>query len=201
MRYCCFTFLFKSIWSLNIINIKQLYKKEERQFPWKKKSIALHSLKFRMQIKPKYQKKIDKSFCRNFHEFAIRISQKRESYEFLFALLCCWQRMDELHSKVRCRSYTLERKPWTPEEKLSALVLEWWESLLMYNLVSGFQHGMWDLCRKSGRRGGTLKRKTLRLWKDVVFIFAVWWKRQRTKMIGDGFKFLCSVGWVEVVWV
>ena len=47
----------------------------------------------------------------------------------------------------------------------------------MYNLESGFQHGMWDLCRE---RGG----KYLRLRKEVVLIFVlqeVRWKGQRLK--------------------
>ena len=41
-----------------------------------------------------------------------------------------------------------ERKHWTLEEKLSALVLKWWENLI-YNLESGFQHEMWYICPES----------------------------------------------------
>ena len=75
--------------------------------------------------------------------------------------------------KVPCRHYQclpiLERKHWTAEEKLSALWLEWWRNPLMYNLESGLQHRMSDLCRES-------EVKYLRLWKDVMLIFAVWRK-------------------------
>ena len=33
--------------------------------------------------------------------------------------------------------------------------------------------------------------------------FGIWFSACNVgaKMIGDGFKFLCSVGWVEMVWV
>ena len=42
-----------------------------------------------------------------------------------------------------------------------ALLFEWWETLLMYNLESGFQEGMWDLCQESGREEISETLKTL----------------------------------------
>ena len=90
-------------------------------------------------------------------------------FAIIIASLWCWQWMGEVHPKIPRRHYQilpmLERKHWNPEEKLSALVLEWWENLLMYDLESGFQHGIWDLCRESGKQ-------YLRLWEDVVLMFA-----------------------------
>ena len=57
-------------------------------------------------------------------------------------------------------------------------------NLLMYNLESGFQHGMWDLCRESGREiSETLKRRCV----DVCFLQKVKWKGQGVKMTGNGF--------------
>ena len=41
-----------------------------------KKAVAYHWLKFRKQRKIKHQKHFDKCFYRNFHEFAVSISQK-----------------------------------------------------------------------------------------------------------------------------
>ena len=77
--------------------------------------------------------------------------------------------MGMVHPKVPYRRYqyltTLERKHWTLEEKLGALLLEGWENLQMYNLESGFQYGMLDLCQESGV-------KYLRLRRDVlIFVF------------------------------
>ena len=44
----------------------------------------------------------------------------------------------------------VRKKALNSKEKLGALVLESWENLLIYNLESGFQQGMWDLCRERG---------------------------------------------------
>ena len=102
--------------------------------------------------------------------------------------------MGELHTKVPCRHYqylhTLGRKHWSPEEKLSTLVLKWWENLLMYNLESSFQHGMWDLCRESG--GNIWDFEKMLCW--YLLLQRVRWKEQGVKMIGNGFKFLWSGG-------
>ena len=54
----------------------------------------------------------------------------------------------------------------------------------MYNLESGFQHGMWDLCRESGG-------KYLKL---ICCLQEVRWKGQGAKVIGSAFKFLWSGG-------
>ena len=61
----------------------------------------------------------------------------------------------------------------------------------MYNLESGFQHGMRDLCRESGGKiSETLKRRCV----DICCSQEVRWKGQGAKMIGNGFKLLCSGG-------
>ena len=66
-------------------------------------------------------------------------------------------------------------------------------------MESGFQHGMWDLCRESG--GGiseTLKRRCV----DICCLKEVRWKGQGAKMIGNGLNFF-GVGVVKqkTVWV
>ena len=67
------TFPSEIIWSLNIFNIKQLLKKEERQF-----AVSLQSFNFRRQRKLKCQKNFDENVSRTFHEFIVRRSQKSE---------------------------------------------------------------------------------------------------------------------------
>ena len=49
----------------------------------------------------------------------------------------------------------------------------------MRSLESGFQHGTWDLYQENGE-------KHLRLWKDVVLIFAVCRSKvERTRGLND----------------
>ena len=61
----------------------------------------------------------------------------------------------------------------------------------MYNLESGFQHAIWDLCRESGGEiSETLKRRCV----NICCLQEVRWKGQGAKMIGNGFKFLWTGG-------
>ena len=66
----------------------------------------------------------------------------------------------------------------------------------MYNFESGFQHGMWDLCRRSGV-------KYLRLGVDICCLQEVRWKGQGAKMIADMVLNFFEVGVVKqkMVWV
>ena len=66
------------MWRLNIINIKQLLKKQKINLL--KKAVALHSIKFRTQRKLKHKKIFRKSFKGNSHKSAKSRSQKREKY-------------------------------------------------------------------------------------------------------------------------
>ena len=110
----------------------------------------------------------------------------------IIASSCCWQCTGEEHPKVPHRRYqclsTLERKHWTLEEKLSALVPEGWENLLMYNLESSFQHGM---SGKWGEIYETLKRPCV----DIYCLQEVRRKGQGAKMFGNDFKFLWNGGY------
>ena len=56
----------------------------------------------------------------------------------------------------------------------------------MYNLESGFQHGMWDLSGKWEEISETLKRRCV----NICSVQEVRWKGQGHRMIGNGFKFL-----------
>ena len=73
------TFPSEIIWSLKIINIQQLSKKEKRQFAWK--SCFFTFVKVQKAEQPQIPKNSDKSFYRNFYEFAVSKSQKREKYK------------------------------------------------------------------------------------------------------------------------
>ena len=59
----------------------------------------------------------------------------------------------------------------------------------MYNLESGFQHGMWNVgCMsvKWGETSKTLKRCCI----EICCFQEVRWKGQWAKIIGNGFEFL-----------
>ena len=71
------TFPSEIIWSLNIFNIKQLLKKEGRQF-----AVSLQSFNFRRQRKLKCQKNFDENVSRTFHEFIVSRSQKAKSASY-----------------------------------------------------------------------------------------------------------------------
>ena len=50
----------------------------------------------------------------------------------------------------------LERKHGTPEKKINCTRARMMKNIAMYNLESGFQHGMWDICQESGGEGGNI---------------------------------------------
>ena len=59
----------------------------------------------------------------------------------------------------------VRKKAVSPGRIIECTLALMMKKILMYNLESDFQHGMWDLCREIGG-------KYLRLWKDVVLMFA-----------------------------
>ena len=65
----------------------------------------------------------------------------------------------------------------------------------MYNLESGFEHGMRDLCWES-KMSETLQRR----YVDICCLQEVRWKGQGAKMIRSGFKFLWSEGCKAEKW-
>ena len=85
----------------------------------------------------------------------------------------------------------LERKHWTPEKKLSPLVLEWWENLLIYNIkFPVFNIECVIYSGKWGEISETLERR----WLDICCLEEVRWKGQGAKMNGNGYKFVWSGG-------
>ena len=98
-----------------------------------------------------------------------------------------WGRTPQSTSQALSVLAYVRKKALNPEEKSSALVLEGWENLLMYNLESSFQHGM---SGKWGEIYETLKRRCV----DIYCLQEVRRKGQGAKMFGNYFKFLWNRG-------
>ena len=92
-------------------------------------------------------------------------------------------------SQVLSVTAYVRKEALNPRRKLECTCTRMMGNLLIYNLESGFQDGMWDLCWESVVKFlETLKRRCV----DICCLQEVRWKGQGAKMIGNGFKFLWS---------